>query len=75
MIDALIGAVIAVVATSALAMLAEVTIGVEMSEKQSLSAYEKSVFSVVKSAHAKSAASEDELLSWMKTSASRSEEF
>jgi len=64
MIDALIGAVIAVVATGALALLAEVMSNAQSTAKTGLTEYEKSVFNVVKSAH-QTAASEDELLEWM----------
>ncbi len=69
MIDALIGAVIAVIATSALTLLAEVMANVEAASKTSLSEYEKSVFLVVKSAHPNTSATEESLLSWMKKSA------
>ncbi len=69
MIDALIGAVIAVIATSALTLLAEAMVNVEAASKNSLTEYEKSVFLVVKSAHPNSSATEDSLLSWMKKSA------
>ena len=69
MIDALIGAVIAVIATSALTLLAEVMTNVESAGKNSLTEYEKSVFNVVKSAHTDSSASEESLLDWMKSSA------
>ena len=68
MIDALIGAVIAVIATSALTLLAEVMANVEAASKTSLSEYEKSVFLVVKSAHPNTSATEESLLSWMKKS-------
>jgi hypothetical protein len=68
-IDALIGAVIAVIATSALTLLAEVMANVEAASKTSLSEYEKSVFLVVKSAHPNTSATEESLLSWMKKSA------
>jgi hypothetical protein len=68
-IDALIGAVIAVIATSALTLLAEAMVNVEAASKNSLTEYEKSVFLVVKSAHPNSSATEDSLLSWMKKSA------
>jgi hypothetical protein len=69
MIDALIGAVIAVVATSALMLLAEVVANVETASKDSLTEYEKSVFLVVKSAHPQSSASESALQAWMQKSA------
>ncbi len=69
MIDALIGAVIAVIATSALALLAEVMTNAESAGKNALTDYEKSVFYVVKSAHSGSAASEEALLNWMKSAA------
>jgi hypothetical protein len=69
MIDALIGAVIAVIATSALTLLAEVMANVEAASKTSLTEYEKSVFLVVKSAHPDAPATEESLLSWMKRSA------
>ena len=69
MIDALIGAVIAVIATSALVLLAEVMTNIEAGSKNSLTEYERSVFRVVKSAHPNSSVTEDSLLSWMKKSA------
>ncbi len=69
MIDALIGAVIAVIATSALTLLAEAMVNVEAASKNSLTEYEKSVFLVVKNAHPNSPVAEDSLLSWMKKSA------
>jgi hypothetical protein len=76
MIDALIGAVIAVVAAGALALLAEVITTVEVSPKESLTEYEKSVLSVVKKAHDHDASlstrpTEGDLLNWMKSVGNR----
>jgi len=68
-IDALIGAVIAVIATSALTLLAEVMVNVEAVSKTSLTDYEESVFLVVKDAHPNASATKESLLSWMKRSA------
>ena len=68
MIDALIGAVIGVIATGALMLLAEVMTNVEAASKNSLTEYEKSVFLVVKKAHSDSTISEELLLEWMKNS-------
>jgi len=70
MIDALVGAVIAVVATSALTLLAQVMVNAEVADKTYLTDYEARVLDVVKSAHVKSAhgSSGDygpELLDWM----------
>ncbi len=69
MIDALIGAVIAVVATSALVLLAEVVTNVETGEKNALTDYEVRLLDVVKSSHPGSV-SEDALLAWMKSQGS-----
>ena len=68
MIDALIGAVIAVVATSALTLLAEVMTSAETTRQTSLTEYEKSVLCVVERAHGGSCtpASEQALLDWMR---------
>lgn len=74
MIDALIGAVIAVIATSALTLLAEVMTNVEAASKSYLTDYEKSVFNIVKNAHPPSSVTEDSLLDWMNQSA-RSDEL
>ncbi len=67
MIDALIGAVIAVVATTALTLLADVMVKVESGVKDSPTPYELRVFNVVRGAH-KSSASQDDLLRWMNSS-------
>jgi len=64
-IDALIGAVIAVIATSALTLLAEVMVNVEAASKTSLTDYEESVFLVVKSAHPNAPVTQESLLTWM----------
>ena len=69
MIDALIGAVIAVIATSALTLLAEVMTNVEAADKTSLTEYESSVFAITKAAHPDASVSEDSLLAWMKNMA------
>ena len=68
MIDALIGAVIAVIATSALTLLAEVMTNAEAFSGNSLTEYEESVFDVVNKAHG-SPMSSDDLLLWLKQSA------
>jgi len=65
MIDALIGAVIAVIATGALALLAEVMTNAQSAVKTGLTEYERSVFDVVKSAH-QAPPTEDSLLQWMR---------
>lgn len=66
MIDALVGAVIAVVATSALTLLAQVIVSVEVADKTSLTEYEERVLDVVKSAHAPSGGDyRPDLLDWM----------
>ena len=72
MIDALIGAVIAVIATSALTLLAEVMTTAEAPTKNSLTAYEESVFNVVNSAHG-SPLSSDDLVFWLRQSAESGE--
>lgn len=74
MIDALVGAVIAVIATSALTLLAEVMTTVETFSKSSLTEYEESVFNVVNKAHG-SARSSDDLLKWLVEQAARSGEL
>lgn len=70
MVEALIGAVIAVIATSALTLLAQVVVNVETAGKSSLTDYELRVLGVVKSAHT---SSQDDygpdLLDWMKKKA------
>ena len=71
MIDALIGAVIGVIATGALMLLAEVMTNVEAASKNSLTEYEKSVFLVVQTAHPDSKASEESLVEWMKREAAK----
>jgi hypothetical protein len=65
MIDALVGAVIAVIATSALTLLAQVMVNVEVADKTSLTDYEARVLDVVKSAHASSGDYGPALLDWM----------
>jgi len=73
MVDALIGAVIAVIATSALTLLAQVMVNVETAGKSSLTDYELRILGVVKSAHTSS--QDDygpELLDWMKEKAKAS---
>lgn len=65
MIDALVGAVIAVVATSALTLLAQVMVNAEVADKTSLTDYEARVLDVVKSAHGFSGDYGPELLDWM----------
>jgi hypothetical protein len=70
MIDALIGAVIAVLATSSLVLLAEVVTNMETGRRGPLTEYEESVFDVVKEAHPDSRVSKDLLLSWMEAQAS-----
>jgi len=70
MVDALIGAVIAVVATSALALLAQVMVNVEVADKSSLTDYELRVLGVVKNAHTSSQYDYGpDLLNWMKEKA------
>jgi hypothetical protein len=70
MVDALIGAVIAVVATSALTLLAQVMVNVEAADKSSLTDYEYRILDVVKSAHTSSPVDYGpELLDWMKEKA------
>jgi len=65
MIDALVGAVIAVVATSALTLLAQVMVNAEVADKTYLTDYEARVLDVVKSAHGSSGDYGPELLDWM----------
>lgn len=74
MIDALIGAVIAVVATGALALLVEVMSNAQSTVKTGLTEYEKSVFHVVKSAH-QTSVSEVDLLDWMRAEKEKSRGF
>jgi len=74
MIDALIGAVIAVVATGALALMAEVMSNAQSTFKTGLTEYEKSVLNVVKSAH-QTSVSEVDLLDWMRAEQEKARGF
>ena len=71
MIDALVGGVIALVATGALTLMLDVTVNSEASTKIDLSDYEQSVFSSVAKQHPESATTEESFLDWMKLKGSQ----
>ena len=66
MIDALVGGVIALVATGAITLMLDVMVNSEASTKSALSDYEQSVFSSVAKQHPESATTEESFLEWMK---------
>lgn len=72
MIDALVGGVIALVATGALTLMLDVMVNSEASTKKALSHYEQSVFMTVAKEHPEMSVDEESLLDWMKLKASQS---
>ena len=67
MIDAIIGSIIAVIATGALALMAEVfTLSQESVAQRNLSDYEKSVLGLVSSVHKRTSISSQEVSDWLK---------
>ena len=70
MIDALVGGVIALVATGAITLMLDVMVNSEASTKSALSDYEQSVFSSVVTQHPDSATTEESFLDWMKLKSS-----
>ena len=72
MIDALVGGVIALVATGAITLMLDVMVNSEASTKSALSDYEQSVFSSVAKQHPDSATTEESFLEWIKLKGSQS---
>ena len=67
MIDAIIGSIIAVIATGALALMAEVfTLSQESVAQRNLSDYEKSVLGLVSSVHKRTSPPRQEVSDWLK---------
>ena len=71
MIDALVGGVIALVATGTLTLMLDVMVNTEASTKSALSDYEQSVFRTVAKHHLENGATEESFLEWMKLKGSQ----